>query len=146
MCGASQFEHPLEDIDDEDAMFGQQPSAVEQPSNHQASSRHAWVACHMENESPVHLLPMQVLPTKTPAALIAADAVALPVQQGSGFKLHLISQFEKQILKLGAVLVGVKGSSACPWQTMIAVLEFVMVTNKAQASNSTQSNILKSGL
>ena len=33
----------------------------------------------MENESPVHLLPAQVLPTKTPATSIAVDAVASPV-------------------------------------------------------------------
>ena len=43
-----------------------------------------------------------------------------------------------------AILVGVKGSLAHPWKTMIATLEFVMVTNKAQASNSARSHILKS--
>ena len=79
MHGASQFEHPFEDIDDEDAMCGQQPLAADQPSDHQASSHHARVACHMENESPVHLPPMQVPPTEMPAALITVDADALPV-------------------------------------------------------------------
>ena len=77
--GASQFKYPFEDVDDEDALFGQQPSAADQPSDHQVSSHHARAACHMENESPLHLLPVQVLPTETPTALIAVDADALPV-------------------------------------------------------------------
>ena len=77
--GASQFEHPFKDIDDEDATFQQQPLATDWPSNHQASSHHARAACHMENESPVHLLPAQVLPTKTPTTSITVDAVASPV-------------------------------------------------------------------
>ena len=68
MCGASQFEHPFKDVDDEDALFGQQPSAADQPSDHQVSSHHAQAAHHMENESPVHPSPVQVLPTKTPTA------------------------------------------------------------------------------
>ena len=42
------------------------------------------------------------------------------------------------------VLVGVKGGSAHPWKTTIAILKFVTVMNKAQASNSAQSCILKS--
>ena len=70
LCGASQFKCLFEDVDDEDATFGQQPSAMDQPSNHQVSSHCAQAACHMENESPVHLPPVQVLPTKMPTALI----------------------------------------------------------------------------
>ena len=77
--GASQFEYPFEDIDDEDAEFGQQPSAADQPSDRQASSRRARVARHMENESPLRPLPVQVPPTETPAASIAVDADASPV-------------------------------------------------------------------
>ena len=68
MCGASQFEHLLKDIDDEDATFQQQPLAMDQPSDHQVSLHHARAACHMENESPVHPSPVQVPPTKTPTA------------------------------------------------------------------------------